>query len=83
MRERKDRSQTVFHARGLLQLGAQMLQLGIDRRHLQLRPGVRLQIELDVFGRDIQRIEAEVRQDARSWIALNHWPIGSRSDGFY
>src|SRR5262245_44803251 len=62
MGERKDSSQTLIDTRGPLQLRTQTPHVSLYRRRLQLSPGVRPQIELDVLGRDVERIEAEVRQ---------------------
>src|SRR5947209_3440139 len=56
MGERKDCSQTVLHTHGLLKLRVQMPHLRFYRRHLQLGPGIRLQIELDLFMWDIEKI---------------------------
>src|SRR5258707_1300546 len=75
MSERKHHSQTFIQTRGLLKLRMQMPHLRFYCRHLQLSPGIRLQIELDVFMRDIEGIEAEVPQDARSRISINHAPL--------
>src|SRR5262245_33634709 len=57
MGERKDGSQTLIDTRGLLHLRMQMPHARPDCRHLQLSPGVRLQIELDIFMRNIERVE--------------------------
>src|SRR5215813_1103925 len=59
MGERKDRSQTLIDTDGLLQLRMQAPHVRLYRRRIQLSPGVRLQIKLDVFMRDIERVEAE------------------------
>src|SRR6266545_2484923 len=75
MSEGKDCSQTLIDTRGLLHLRMQTLHARLYCRRLQLSPGVRLQIELDVFMRDIERVEAEVRYDARPISSINHQPL--------
>src|SRR5260370_20361634 len=61
MRERKYGSQTVIYIRVLLKLSMQMPHVRLDGRHLQLSPGVRLEVELNKFVGNIERIEAEIR----------------------
>src|SRR6478736_2638355 len=72
MSKGKYQSQTFIHICRLLKLRVKISHLRFDRWHLQLRPGISLQIELNVFMREIEWIEAEIRQDARSFTALRH-----------
>src|SRR5215475_8617618 len=74
MSERIDRSQAAIEIRGSLQLRMQAPHVRLYRRRLQLSPGVRLQVELDIFMWDVERIEAEARQDARSPLHFRRQP---------
>ena len=81
MRERKDCSQTVIHIRGLLKVRVQMPHLRVNSGHVQLSPGIRLQIELDAFMRNVQGIKTELRQDARP-VSFDREPLVTCACGF-
>ena len=72
---------------GALQLREQTRHLLVDGRHAQLRPRVGLQIEDDVFGREVLRVESGAEQRLRTHIAFDgracqrldsRWLDGSR-----